>query len=261
VNGAPHEGRAGAGDYREAVPGAGAMGGIAGGAGSSSGRLARAHTPRRALVAVVAAGMVAITAAATVILLQRAPRRAGTNLTGDVGYAIPLGPGQQLCEGGELLPGDTGALKLDADTQGLPGPALAVSIGGPGGPVSTGGLKAGWRPGAIRIPVARVPGTIAAANVCLRNLGPRAVTFGGSVPDSGFLIELAGKPLSGRLRIEYMRPGRESWLELLPTLAHRFSLAKADLMRHWAAGAALVLMALAVALAARTILKEEESSL
>jgi hypothetical protein len=44
---------------------------------------------------------------------------------------------------------------------------------------------------------------------------------------------------------------------LLPTLAHRFSLAKGDLVRRWAAPAALVLMLIAVALAARTIVREE----
>jgi hypothetical protein len=219
----------------------------------------RRHIGPARLILVV--GLVAILVGGAAILLQRAPRRSGTNLTADAGYAIPLGPGQRLCEGGELLPGDTGALKLDADTKGLPGPGLAVSILRPNGvPVSTGMLKPGWRAGAVRIPVSRVADTLSGAIVCLRNFGAGQVTFGGSVPDSGFLIELAGKPLSGRLRIEYLRPGRESWLQVLPAIGHRFSLAKSDLVRHWAAGAALVLVLLAVALAARTIVREESSS-
>ena len=54
-----------------------------------------------------------------------------------------------------------------------------------------------------------------------------------------------------------MRPGSESWFSLLPTLAHRFSLAKSDVVRHWAWIAVLMLMALAVGLAARTVLREE----
>lgn len=208
---------------------------------------------------VLAVGLLAIAIAGTAILLQREPRRAGTNLTADARFSIPLGPGQQLCEPGELLPGDTGALKLDASANGLPGPRLSASISSPGGPVSSGVLDAGWREGALSIPVSRVRNTVSDATVCLSNLGSRPVAFGGSAPDSGFLIQLGGKPLSGRLRIEYMRPGRESWLELLPALAHRFSLAKSDLVRHWAAGAALVLMLLAVVLAATTMIKEEPS--
>jgi hypothetical protein len=91
------------------------------------------------------------------------------------------------------------------------------------------------------------------------NRGPGQVSFGGSVPDSVFVIQLAGKPLGGRLRIDYMRPGRESWLSLLPTLSHRFSLAKSDLVRHWAVPAALVLMLLAIGIAITAIAREEPS--
>ncbi len=213
---------------------------------------------------VLLVGLAAIAVAAIAILLERAPRRSGTNLTVESGFVIPLDSGQRLCEGGELLPGDTGAVKLDVDTKGVPGPGLGVSILAANGvPVSTGALRPGWRvgttraPGSVRIPVSRVADTLSNAIVCVRDLGPGRVAFGGSVPDSGFLIELAGKPLSGRLRIEYMRPGRESWLQLAPAIAHRFSLAKADLVRHWAVGAAVVLVLLAVALAARTVVREE----
>jgi hypothetical protein len=220
---------------------------------SSSGRTLR-FTPVRF---VLAAGLLAIAIAATAILLQREPRRAGTNLTSDAGFAIALGSGQRLCEPGELLPGDTAALRLLALTNGLPGPRLSVSISSPTGLVSSGALAAGWRAGTVSIPVSRVANTVSGATVCLINLGSSGVAFAGSVPDSGFFVRLAGKPLSGRLRIEYMRPGRESWLQLLPTLAHRFSLAKSDLVRHWASGAALALMLLALVLAARTLLKDE----
>jgi hypothetical protein len=127
------------------------------------------------------------------------------------------------------------------------------------GPVSTGALAPGWRTGVVTIPVSRVARTLQGATVCLTNLGQRSIAFAGSVPDADFYVAIAGKPLSGRLRIEYMRPGRESWFSLLPTLAHRFSLAKADLVRHWAWGGVIVLMLFAVALAARTVIREEPS--
>lgn len=205
-------------------------------------------------------GLAAIVVAAIVVLSQSEQRRSGTNLTIESGYVIPLGSGQKLCEGGELVPGDTGGLKLDVPPGGPPGPGLAVSILAPNGvPVSTGTLRPGWRGGSVRISVARVVDTLSSGIVCVRNLGPGPVALGGSVPDPGFLIELAGKPFGGRLRIEYLRPGRESWLRLAPAIAHRFSLAKSDLVRHWAAAGALVLMLLAVALAARTVVREDSS--
>lgn len=206
---------------------------------------------------VLVLGLLAIAIAGLATLSRSEPRRSGTNLTSNGGFAIPLKPGQQLCEPGELLPGDTGALRLAADSGAYPGPRLRASIIAPQGPVSSGELKPGWRSGAVLIPIARVPRTLPSATVCLTNAGSGPVLFGGSVPASSFVIEIAGKQLGGRLRIEYMRPGSESWLQLLPTLVHRFSLAKSDLVRHWAWLAVLVLMLLAVGLAVRTVLNEE----
>ncbi len=213
-----------------------------------------------ALRVLLALGLVAIALAAAVVLLQSAPRRSGTNLTTDSGPVVPLPGAQQLCEPGELLPADTGSLQLNAQPEGGTGPALGVAIAGPDGRVlSRGKLAEGWKAGTIRLPVQRMPNAIAGATVCIRNLGARYVRFGGSMPDAEFTVTLAGKVLYGRMRIEYMRPGSESWLALAPTIAHRMSLAKSDLVRHWAAFAAILLMLLAIALASRTILREVSS--
>jgi hypothetical protein len=227
-------------------------------------RSACASTPTRrrrpGLVQVVlGVGLLAIAIVALAILLQRAPRRAGTNLTQDVGFVIPLAAGQELCEPAELLPGDTGALGLDASAGARPGPALAVVISGPRGTVSSGRLAAGWRSGAIRIPVRRVRDTVPGATVCVHNLGASQVAFGGAAPDASFYIDLAGKPLLGRMRIEYMRPGSETWLQFTPALAQRFALGKSDALRHWELAAILILMAMALGLAARAIVKERPS--
>jgi hypothetical protein len=206
---------------------------------------------------VVTLGLLAIALAGVAILAQRAPRRAGTNLTADVGNVVPLAPGRPLCQPAELVPGDTSALRLSASSAAPQGPRLTTTIYGAHGAVSSGTLAAGWRAGIVSIPVARIKSTLQDALVCVADLGSRPIALGGSVPDGDFYVVVAGKPLSGRLRIEYLRPGRESWLALLPTLVHRFSLAKADAVRHWAAGAVIVLMLVAIVLAARTMLKEE----
>jgi hypothetical protein len=211
-------------------------------------------TPVRAVLAV---GLLALAGAAVIVLSQSAPRRSGTNLTDDVGFVLPLAGGQQLCQPGELLPGDTGALRLAASTSRAGGPALMVGIAGPHGLISSGGLPAGWQSGRVSIPITRVAHTVASVTVCVRNKGAGSVVFGGSVPDGSFVVTLDGRGLGGRMRIEYMRPGSETWLQLLPALSYRFSLAKADLVRHWAALGALVLMLLAVALAVRTLVVED----
>lgn len=111
----------------------------------------------------------------------------------------------------------------------------------------------------MRVRLTRVRRTLPGETICLVDRGSRAVAFGGSVPDANFYVVLDGKPVNGRIRVEYMRPGRESWFALIPTLSHRFSLAKADLVRHWAAAAVIVLMLFAITLATRTILREEQA--
>jgi len=207
---------------------------------------------------VLGAGLTAILACALVILLQSSPRLSGTNLTADVGNMIGLAPGQVLCEPGEIVPGDTGAIRLEASPASGRGPALSVTIARPTGTTVVGALAAGWRAGAISIPLRHtVNSTLAPATVCLHVLGPGAASFGGSVPDGSFVVQIDGRGLGGRLRIEYMRPGSETWLSLLPELARRASFGKGALIRHWAFFAAIALMLVAVALAARAVLSQE----
>jgi hypothetical protein len=208
---------------------------------------------------VVALGLLAIFIAALAVLLSSAQRRSGTNLTANTGYVIALAAGEQLCEPAELVPGDTGGLRLSASSGAAAGPRLDATVGSGTKLLAAGHLAAGWRTGTVTIPLSRIAATQQNASVCLVNRGTSPVSFGGSIPDANFYVVLGGKPLSGRMRIEYMRTGSESWLSLLPTLTHRFSLAKGDLVRHWAAPAALLLMLLAIGLALRTILREESA--
>jgi len=210
---------------------------------------------------VIAVGLGAIAIAALVVLLQSAPRRSGTNLTTNTGFVVPLGGGQQLCEPGELIPAGTGALRVAAAVARGSAPALEGTLQNEAGAViAAGRLHGRWRaPGVIDIPVRPATRETAGGTVCVRNLGAPPVSFGGSTPDGSFVITIAGHPFDGRLRIEYMRPGSETWLALAPTLAHRFSLAKGDLVRHWAIYATLLLIALAIALAARTLIREERA--
>jgi hypothetical protein len=222
---------------------------------------ARAQPPRRRrrltpVGLVLAVGILAIVSSATGILLKAAPRRAGANLTTDTGFVVPLPGGQELCDPGEIVPAQTAALRVSAQA-GLPAPELRVTVSSGGEPPKSGRLAVGWHTGTLDIPVSRVSRTIV-ATVCLANRGASDVRFGGSAPNA-FTIQIAGKPFDGRPRVEYMRPGRESWLSLLPALSHRFSLGKSDLVRHWAAAASIVLMLIAVFVALRTVLAEGRS--
>jgi hypothetical protein len=208
---------------------------------------------------VVVAGLLAFLVAASVILSHSSERLSGTNLTPNGAYIEGLSSGQEACQGEELLPADTAALRMAIGTYGKPGPALTVAFTGPGGKLlTTGALKQGWHEGVVRIPVRNVSGTTAETRFCLRNSGEGPIALSGDSPDPGFQLQVAGKTIENqRLRIDYMRPGSESWIELAPTIVHRFGVAKAGWVRRWAWLAAVALMLVAVALALRTVLKAD----
>jgi hypothetical protein len=207
---------------------------------------------------VMAVGLTVLVVIFAAVLLEKAPRRSGSNLTPNGAFVAVLDAGQQTCQEGELLPADTAGMRATIGTYGKPGPPLAVTLTGPHGEVlSSGGLARGWSGGVVQIPIRHVSTVNANARVCLRDGGPGPIALAGALPDPGLHMEVAGATVEGRLRYDYMRPGRESWLALLPTIVHRSTLAKAPALRHWAWAAAIVLMLLAVGLAARTIVREE----
>jgi hypothetical protein len=208
---------------------------------------------------VAAVGVLVIVAFFAVLLTQRGERTSGTNLTPDRELVALLGGGQQVCQEQELLPGDTAALRLGIDVSGAGPPLSATVTGRDGATLTSGRLAAGWRGGEVRIPVSHVSRTAADARVCVRDDDParggRAIDLGGQAYSLGQTAEVAGKLEENvHIRIDYLRPGRESWLRLAPTIVSRFSLGKADPLRHWAWVAFLVLMLGCAVLAVRTIL-------
>jgi hypothetical protein len=206
----------------------------------------------------MAVGLAAIVAVLVVVLLQQAQRRSGTDLTPNGAFVAAIGTGQSICETGELLPADTSALRVTATSYGKSTPSLHVTFTGPGERlVSSGSVSAGWREGVVQIPITHVSHALEDTRACLRNNGPVPIALAGAAPDPGFGMTVAGKPFEGRIRYDFMRPGRESWFELLPTIVYRSTLAKAGFLRHWAWAAALVLMLLAIGFAARIVIREE----
>jgi hypothetical protein len=203
-------------------------------------------------------GLAAVVVVLTLVLLHGGRRRSGSDLTPNGAFVAALGAGEQVCQDGELLPADTSAARLTIGTYGLPGPPVHVTFTGPSGePLSSGSLAAGWRQGVVDIPIAHVSQPREGVRACVRNSGPQRIAVAGDLPDPGYRMQVAGKSIEGRLRFDYMRPGSETWLALLPAIVYRSTLGKSDLIRHWAWAAALALMLFAVGLAIRTILREE----
>jgi hypothetical protein len=182
--------------------------------------------------AVVAGGFALLLVALAVTLLQSAPRSAGSNYVGELEEVAELRGGGRHCQGGEAIPDDTGALRLLIGTYGRPAPDLRVVVRSGGEVVTTGALPGGGPEGHVDIPLRDVEARVSGARVCVAvGGGGRTVLYGAT----------------GRLHFEWLRPGTESWLGLLPTVAERLALGR------WNPLGSLLLPALALGLIATWI--------
>lgn len=206
----------------------------------------------------MAVGLAAIAVIIAAVLLHADQRRSGSDLTPNGAFVAALSAGQQTCQEGELLPADTSSVRVTLGAYGRPGPGVTVTFTGPKGDrLSSGGLPTGWKQGIVRIPITHVSRAVEGVRVCLRDVGVAPVAIAGTDPDPGYHMLVGNRTVEARLRYDYLRPGRESWLALVPVIAHRSTLAKSGLIRDWALPAALVLMLLAVGLATLAILCED----
>jgi hypothetical protein len=191
---------------------------------------------------VLGAGLAVVAALVLVLLLDQSPRRSGDNFVPEWGPSVQLTGGRAHCESGQLIPGDTGALNLLIGTYGQPTPRVDVTVRRPGGlPITRGTAPAGQREGRLLIPVKRVPDTIAPATVCIR-------------PATADRTVLYGR--GGRVRLAWMRPGTESRLAMLPTIAHRIGLAKLNPFGPWLLLVLALVLAAAWAVALRLVVRE-----
>ncbi len=188
----------------------------------------------------------------------RAPRIAGTDHLNEVAFVAAVPGGQTLCQPQMILPEDAQRVQMLIGTYGPPVPALAVSFLQASGRVLTSGrLAAGARQGEVVVPIDKNHGATTVGTLCVRVGGRRKIVLGGDIFPAGPASEqIAGRPQVGRIAVTYLRPGRESWWQLLPALSHRFGLSKAPFFGDWTLPvAAIMLFGLWVAVA-RLLVRE-----
>lgn len=204
----------------------------------------------RLVLAICLAGLAL---AVALVMRDEAPRTAGTNLVTGTGFPIDVPAGGELCQDLELVAGDTGSmlvnvLKVDGES-----PLAVRIVKDDGALLARGDVAGGYAPGPLS--VALTPGVERATSsrVCIENRGDAVVGFGSSSTPQEQAARIDGGVQAGRIRIEYIRPGSESWWALLPTIAHRFGLGKADGLGSWTLWASGLILALAIALSARLV--------
>jgi hypothetical protein len=197
--------------------------------------------------AVLAAGLLVVVVALVVVLLDSKTRQAGSNYVAEAGPTVTLGRQDRHCEFEQVVPKDAAGLRVLLGTFERPSPPLEVSITTAGGEISNGRLAGGGPDGEVVVPIERVRNLNPNATVCIKAEGlsakRRLVLYGNGT----------------RVRFEWVRPGRERWFDVLPTVAHRFGLGKPFVSGGWVLVAAGLLLAAAWALALRLATRELEA--
>lgn len=198
-------------------------------------------------------------------LLAKAPRTAATNgRTLETGAVLQQGG--MACQKGESIPRNVSAVGVLTSTAKLPAGPLEVTVRDRRGRrLGTGRSRTGFVDAPVVVQVGRAVGGARDATVCVRNVGPVQVAVLGARPDApgGTAATLTGTrstDFSAQLRLEWYRPGRETWLAVLPVIAERASLFKASVIDTWTVYAALALLGLLGAAAVALVSKESERS-
>jgi hypothetical protein len=154
--------------------------------------------------------------------------------------------GANYCQGRELLPAGTSAIRvwLSAYT----GPRVRLLVSSDGQPIASGEKGSGWTGREVTVPVKPLPHAVADVTVCLAfQLRDESVGLFGALTSPSVAAHNGDEALKGRMWIEYLRPGKSSWAALIPTVARNMGLGRAY------GGIGIVLLALALLLTVATL--------
>jgi hypothetical protein len=147
------------------------------------------------------------------------------------------------CQRDELLPPGTTAIRLGLFAITTPEVTVKVFVG----PhvLTEGTLAPGWSGEGAAVPMDRVLSrAVSPVSVCFTVKSVTGtVEMVGKTTSPAEATVAEGKPLPGRISIEYLRPNRRSWWSLAPSVARRFGFGRATS----GPGNALFVLALAIA--------------
>lgn len=165
-----------------------------------------------------------LTAIAVVVSLAHSPMvlagTDGTPLPTEVGATFAP---DTVCQPDEVLPRGSTIMRMSLLS--LLGPRIKLWVTDGGRTITTGGIGYGWTGTVVAVPVKPLPRTYANVTVCF-SLAKRQqlVNFRGATTTHGPAVSNGTQVLPGRIRIEYLRPGKESWLSLALPTARRIGL-------------------------------------
>jgi hypothetical protein len=211
-------------------------------------------TTRQRVVITLASGLALIAVVLVVVLLQAPRKIISTNyIPISQGLGL-LSPNTTVCQADERIPASTAALRMSLIA--YIGPAVSVTVSHQNQVLARGHRNAGWVSSSLTLPLQRQVTTPSEATICLTRGGGAAVAGleGATVPGA-LAATVDGMPLPGRLRVEYLARGHQSWLALAKHVARRLGLGHSP-SGTWIVLPLVLIMALAVTFGAWLLLRE-----
>jgi hypothetical protein len=162
----------------------------------------------------------------------------------------------RLCQGGEVLPRGSSAVRISLEA--LIGPPVALTASSGGHVLATGRRGAGWSTGSVTIPVRPLARSYSNVTVCAQLGQPRKQPVnvdGIPTPPAQATHASTGQSAGGRMIVEYLRPGDTSWWSLVRSVARRMGLGHA-FDGAWVALLAAAMMAALAALMSWVLVRE-----
>jgi len=175
-----------------------------------------------------------------ITLTRSPPTVAWTDYTPLNGTFTQLGGGARACQAHLILPSGASAVRLSLYA-GL-GPRVTVKVLSGNRVLTSGVREAGWRGESPTVPLRPVSYSVSHAKLCFA-LGrtTEAVAIDGLSPSpSESATFTSGRSVGGKMRIEYLEPGRRSWLSLASSVARHAGLGR------WPAGTWIFLLVMMV---------------
>ena len=203
---------------------------------------------------VLATGLPLIAIAVFVALLHSPSTVAATNGVPLAGPVAVSRSNTGICQGGETLPAGTSAIRLQIEA--TTGPRVAVGVIAGERLLTHGTVGTAWYGSAVTVPVQPLARTITNVTVCvqLTYLSGEVVLFGAPAKPA-LVASSEGKPLRGRLRVEYLRPARHSWWSQASAVIDHMALGRAA-SGTWIVFPIVALALAAIAVGSRTLVRE-----
>jgi hypothetical protein len=201
------------------------------------------------------AGGLALLLAAILLTISRSPASVlSTDAVALRGEVSALRGPQTVCQPERELPRGTTAVRLALES--VIGPRLLVVDSSGGSVLTSGERSSGWTGADVTVPIRYSAVNVPDTTLCVTLGQDREQTL--MLGDSSSLALAAtsgGAAFGGRMRVEYLGTGTQSWWALARPIARRLGLGRAP-SGTWVAALLLALMIAVAALAARVSLRE-----